>query len=708
MSEWYKNRFRRTLLDMHIEDWDESFLSEYNPKGYLEALKKANIDAPMIYVQSHVGLCYWPTKSGIMHKAFEGKEDQVKQLFDLCHADGMDTVLYYSIIFNNREYDRHPEWRMRDVNGDSSRSNGMRYGLCCPNNKEYVEFVHRQIEEFSEYFDYEGVFFDMTFWPQVCYCDSCKAKWEAEVGGEMPAVVDWNDPRWCALNQKQYEWLGAFARDITAKAKKEKPGITVEHQYGPSMNYWRYGNNENVAEASDYIGTDLYGGIKQHSFACKAWYNLTKNQPFQYMTSRCDPNLSEHTNTKTRDQLMQCVAMTYAHHGASFMIDAIDPVGTFDERVYDLLGSIYGETEAYEKYFSRGYMAYDIGIYFNMNGKMDVEAKPLHILDHKLDRGNIHGGCMPHVEALFGVCDALTQNHMPYGVINQSRLNLIDNCKVLVLSDVPKMQEKEISYIKDYVSNGGNLYMSGHSAPELLEEFFGLKWNGYTEETTIYMAPTDEDRFISEYFTKKYPLPMQEKAVVASGEVKGKVLATLTLPYTVPNLFTYVCPTEMPAEAYISEDSSAYPFSTIHANPPGVEKDAPALVENVYGKGKVIWSAVPIEKPERYQHNNIFANIIKYLADDNLLVGGKASESVEYIAFQAPEYNQILVGLVETKEYYCIPESINSEVWVRVDTEPKSVVVLPDEESIPYVYEDGVVKFTIDKFHIWKMVAINY
>ena len=31
---WYKNCYRRNLVDMHIEDWDESFLSEFDPEDY--------------------------------------------------------------------------------------------------------------------------------------------------------------------------------------------------------------------------------------------------------------------------------------------------------------------------------------------------------------------------------------------------------------------------------------------------------------------------------------------------------------------------------------------------------------------------------------------------------------------------------------------------------------------------------------------------
>ena len=106
----------------------------------------------MIYVQAHTGLCYWPTKSGVMHRSFLGHEDRIRRVFDLCHAAQMPTILYYSVIFNNAEYDRHPDWRMRDPNGDGSRAHGSRYGLCCPNNPDYRTFLKEQIREMHEYF----------------------------------------------------------------------------------------------------------------------------------------------------------------------------------------------------------------------------------------------------------------------------------------------------------------------------------------------------------------------------------------------------------------------------------------------------------------------------------------------------------------------------------------------------------------------------
>ena len=108
---WYKNNFKRHLCDMHIDDWDERFLSEFSPEEYYNNLKKAKIENAMLYFQSHVGLCNYPTKSGKIHNAFKGKEDSMKKLVNLCRSNGIAVTGYYSLIYNNWAHDNHREWR---------------------------------------------------------------------------------------------------------------------------------------------------------------------------------------------------------------------------------------------------------------------------------------------------------------------------------------------------------------------------------------------------------------------------------------------------------------------------------------------------------------------------------------------------------------------------------------------------------------------
>ena len=145
---WYKNCYRRHLCDMHIADWDDRFLSEFSPEEYVANLERAKIKSAMIYFQSHVGLCYYPTESGQMHRALIGKEDMVRRVVELCHEKGIAVTGYYSLLYNTVEHDRHPEWRLLRQNGISHRASktdgngenfrGSRYGLCCPNNPNTI------------------------------------------------------------------------------------------------------------------------------------------------------------------------------------------------------------------------------------------------------------------------------------------------------------------------------------------------------------------------------------------------------------------------------------------------------------------------------------------------------------------------------------------------------------------------------------------
>ena len=86
---WYSNSYRRHLCDMHIDDWDESFLRDFSPEEYVENLKLARIRNAMLYFQSHIGLCYYPTECGVMHRAFRGREDLMRRTEQLCHENGI-------------------------------------------------------------------------------------------------------------------------------------------------------------------------------------------------------------------------------------------------------------------------------------------------------------------------------------------------------------------------------------------------------------------------------------------------------------------------------------------------------------------------------------------------------------------------------------------------------------------------------------------
>ena len=80
MKKWYEGIYRRQLTDMHINDTDERFLSRFDADEYYKNLVRAKIQSPMIYLQSHIGLCNYPTKSARAHRKFTGGENEIKRL----------------------------------------------------------------------------------------------------------------------------------------------------------------------------------------------------------------------------------------------------------------------------------------------------------------------------------------------------------------------------------------------------------------------------------------------------------------------------------------------------------------------------------------------------------------------------------------------------------------------------------------------------
>jgi len=671
---WYEKSYRRNLVDMHIEDWNPEFLSEFSPDEYYGNLVRGKIQSPMIYLQSHAGHCYWPTETGHVHSALKGREDAVKRLIDKCRAGGMDVVGYYSLIFNTYEEDRRPEWKIHDGSGKSQRDNGGRYGLCCPNNMEYRAFVFAQINEIAEYFPLDGMFYDMLFWPDICRCDSCRARFDREVGGVIPAEVNWHDAKWIAFANKRSEWMGEFAAAVTAETRRVMPGVSVEHNYSSGVTGdWFQAADETVSDACDYTGGDLYGDLYNHSFTCKYYMGITKNQPFEYMTCRCDSYLSQHTVTKTKEALELEIMLTCAHHGASFIIDAIDPKGTMDSRVYDRIGEIFEKHIAYEKYLTGDYVA-DVGVYYSTSSRFNPD-----------------GGEFTNKDCAVNTVRTLIENHIPVGVVSNANgcAEALSGYKFIFAPWLCNTKDAMTEKLIEYVKNGGNLYFSGAGNERLLNELAGVRYTGkMTKETRTYAAPLKEYEHLFGEFNDDFPMPFECALPIVEVEIgngNGKTAAYITLPYTA---------------------RSERRFASIHSDPPGIRTKHPALVIRKYGKGNVIWSAAPIENDARGHYRKLLMNLMGLFMDKNSLsVRTNAAKNVELVTFKTG--NGYLMSAADLR---CTEELIPVrafDVWIKTGEPVKGVVKLPERTPVGFVYSDGVVGFNAGELIMFAMFEVE-
>ena len=681
-KKWYEGNFRRHLCDMHIADWDESFLSKFSAENYYENLKRAKVTCAMIYYQSHAGLCHYPTKVGKMHNAFIGREDEMKKLTDMCHEGGIKVVGYYSLNYNTWAHDEHPEWRMIEHDGRSKRdkpssggavsfenAGGRRYGLCCPNNDGYLNFVYAQIDEMLDFFAPDALFFDMLFWPHHCYCEHCEKRWKEDTGIDgLPRSFNENDPLWRRHLERRNFWIGEYAEKVTAYVHKKAPHITVEHNVSAAAKGGYFGTCNKVNNACEFAGGDLSGGLLEESVTCKLYSGITKNQPFEYMFPKCEPSLYKHTLTKTDDHIEAAVFLTAAHHGATLVIDAIDPVGTLNQKTFEAIGRAFEKQIPYEKYFV-GETVADIAVAYGLESKsMDL-----------------HGNAFTNHHAAVGFIKNMIEGGIGVDVVSKKKD--MSKYKMAFASCLWDQDCELIDTMLDFAKDGGVLYMAGAENFELVEKVTGGKIIGMSKSNANYLEPKPEYVDLFEGFDHDYPLQLNGYVplIDIKEDENTKIIAMLTEPYT-----------------RLDETK----FASIHSNPPGIHTQYPTVIEKKYGKGKIVYFSCPIEVEEYIIYQRIVRNLIdKYVGLDNLSVKTTAPTDVETVTFKdGDNYYVNNALLLDPKNKPFMP---SFEVKVKTGKAPKNVKLLPDETAVDFSFDGGFVTFKTRETRIFDMYKIE-
>lgn len=679
---WFENNYRRNLMDMHIDDSDPEFLSKINAQEYIDALKDANIQAAMVKGRPHTGLAYYPTKIGRMHKGLNGYDffgDMVRK----CHENGIAVIAYFSQIFDNYAYEAHPEWRlvtaegkhMRDYRGGDNFKNG-RYGIVCPNNPEYRQYVKDCLTEMNTLYDFEGMFLDMTFFPEVCYCDECRKKYRMATSKEIPTTVNWNDPDWLEFVEIRDKWIYEFAKFSTGCIKAVKPNVTVEHQFSRITGPWIDGSSEMLTDAVDYSGGDYYGGMLQQSFINKYYKNVSPNLPFIYHTSRCDPELVYHTTTKTEEELLLHVIIALVHNGAFLLVDAINPDGSIVPEVYhDLMKKIYANTSRYEKYVS-GKFYHDAAIWFPSHAKYDPNEPPCNVMDKIFWPGFYSAAPISCVR----VC---RENNIPFEVIGTKNI-ASETAKVMIISHAANIRNDEMDEIEGYLKRGGNLIITGPVANDRLCRLLGIKVTGRTAHNFTYMSPAEEGMRFFEGFSKNSPMTvdMNQYEIEITDSTGLTVLATQTLPYTM---------------------TGTEEFAAIHSNPPGIYTDKPAAILKKIGTSQVIWTAAPIEMSRPYISRQVFARMIDFL------------RGTPSFTSNAPKFAEIIEWSKDGVDYFAAineqeesPIAPLSDIYIDVKKPDKKAYLLPEETELHTEIIDGdTLRIHLPKLEVFEMIMLK-
>jgi len=507
MSEnWTKRCYARNLIDNHITEDDPAFMSRFDPQNYVAMLKQAGADAVMVFACCHNGNCYYPSKVGHMHRNLHGL-DMFGEIVSGLRKAGIVAMGYYTVIYHNHAAKENPSWRMIDAAGQQSKG---RYWFCCPNSADSVEFYKKQIAEIIEY-DIEGIFIDMTFWPMVCVCQKCQQRYLSETGEEIPGVVNWEEAGWVGFQRTRERWMGEFAETITNFIKKSKPSMTVVHQFSPVLAGWSLAQSPETAAASDYPSGDFYGGRYQHLLGTRVMDAFCHDDmPFEFMTSRC-VNLLDHTSIKSEGELLCSAATTLAAGGAYFFIDAINPDGTLEPRVYNRLGRVGRQVLPFKEEVQslRPRLMGDIGLYFSMASFDDPRLNGTSLKDLSLFNSNmlLDVGMPSAIKELLGTSVLLSRSNLPYQIVRADRDDSIGG-GALIVNNAKYMCEDEVGRLREFVSGGGTLIatgltslcnMEGETTGDFsLADVFGVSYSGRKSMRINYLLDAEHGHILAD------------------------------------------------------------------------------------------------------------------------------------------------------------------------------------------------------------------
>jgi hypothetical protein len=681
-APWYTSAFRRAVIDMHIPDWNDAFLSRFDAGQYVSMLVRAQAQSIVAYAMSHTGLFNYPTTVGRQHRCLKGR-NIVGEIIAGCHARGIAVVLYNSLIFDRTTAELHPEWRMRAVDG-SFQGGGGRHGLLCPNSP-YRDYVRAWVEEECRLFDPEGFRFDMTFWPAVCYCEHCKARFAKEAGGAIPTVVDWLDERWVLFQRRREAWLGEFAAIATGTVRALRQNASVEHQSSTYPLPWTFGVNAPLVENNDFLQGDFYGDSWQGSFVRKLLEDLTPHRPFGFETS-VSAELADHTATKPEPLLRAKAAAAIADNAAFIFIDAIDPIGTLNLKVYSRLERAFSRLLPYYGELGGSRVA-DIAVYYSLDSKFDFagSGRPVSAADTT----------DAHTRSVTAVTRRLGSHHLPFGFVTRTTLDRLINHQVLILPNVNMMDDAEIETIRQWVGKGGCLLATGWTSlvdtRGRLRKDFGLgdvygvtlkepSWTSWLH----YIAPRDSGENDFGDFSRAYPAFARTtgQSVVLRPGSQATVLASTTLVWQ-------------------TDDSAR--FASIHSNPPGQPTDRPEVVLNHFGQGRAIYCASPIETIESL--DGAIARLARRLHGE-FSFEADAPSAVELTLFHQPERRRYRLSLVNfQKDLPNIPVT-DTVVRLRLKERVTRVVELPEGRPVEHTESDGIVRFTVGRLETLAMFAV--
>jgi hypothetical protein len=664
-------RFRQVHLDFHTSEQIAEVGADFDTKKFQEALKRGHVNSITLFSKCHHGLSYHPTKVGQMHPHLDF--DLMSRQIEACHAIDVKCPIYISAGLDEWAAFHHPEWLA--VSREGKSLNPAEAGFkALAFDTAYLDYLCEQITEVVENFDAaDGIFLDIIA-PRDNFSPLSLARMR-EQGVDIfdeAAIAQWN-----------YDVLQNYYARTTAASKTGDENRRVFHNSGHILK-----GAPEIIKWNSHLELESLptGGWGYDHFPMSAKYATTTGFDFLGMTGKFHTTWGEFGGFKRANALRyECAAML-AFGSKCSIGDQLHPRGEMNLDTYDLIGAAYAEVEEKEAWCWGAKPVSDIALF-----------SPEALI------GNNFIGRARYNHDEEGAARMLLEIGAQFDVVDTSRdFSLY---KVLILPDNVTLSGEFLNKIEAYRQGGGKLVLSGSSGLNPEKTAFaldlGLELAGVSEFETDYLVPTSK----APTLPVRGPFVVHGNAFNVRASEDFQILATRRDPYF-NRTWARFCSHQHTPDAASSEFGGAFSNGEV-----------------VYFAHAIFTSYRQLGQP---LYRDLLADALKTLlpepsVETNLPSAGRASlmfqeaenRSILHLLFAVPQKRgadqsgwpareasvEVIEDLFPLSDVKCL---------VRTDRPIQSVKVVPSEQTLDFLVEEGAVRFVVPTLLCHAMIELQH
>ena len=651
--------FRQVHLDFHTSPAVPSVGELFSKELFVAALKAGHANSITLFSKCHHGYSYHPTTANEIHPGL--KFDLLGAQLEACREAGVSAPVYISAGLDEKDAVCHPEWlNLGSPSAGADFVNEARYHLLCYNTP-YLDKLVDQVGEVIRRYDPCGIFLDISD-VRYCYCSRCLASMRQK--GLNP-----KDPAHVREHGEQV--YAEYCARIEREVRRFNPDTKIFHNAG---NIAR--GRRDLAFMNSHLELESLptGGWGYDHFPMSAAYVRTLGMDYLGMTGKFHTTWGEFGGFKHPNALRYETALSLAFGARCSIGDQLHPSGEMNMSTYNLIGAAYREIEEKEQWCVNTTPVVDIAI---LSSEACAHHNPRHNnADTGASRMLLEG------KYLFDIIDLET----PF-----------ENYKLLILPDNIVADETLAKRLGNYLAAGGKLLATGESCLNPDRTAFavdiGAAYEGPNAYQPSYMVPSPELNMINGV-TSYVMYSAAQNILPADGSTVFASLAESYFNRAPEHFCSHQHTPDVPSSTRpgaVFTDNTAYIAWNVFDD--YAIKGSLCLKELVTNALEML-----ISSRKSMSVSNLPDRGIATLTDDPI-----KKRLVSHLLFA---HTCLRGGGIEVIEDTVQLRDI--AVSVRCPLSPASVTLVPQMQSLPFEYEDGMVSFTVPAFTVHQMTEIGY